>query len=59
MTEMGSSSVNFMLFVWIKGENILYPKRTTSKFLILIYNALNENNITIPFPQLDLHVKKD
>lgn len=59
MTEMGDSSVNFMLFVWIKGEDMLYPKRTTSKFLILIYNALNKNNITIPFPQLDLHVKKD
>jgi len=59
MTDMGNSSVNFELFVWIKGSEILFPKRTTSRFLILIYNALNENNISIPFPQLDLHIKKD
>ncbi len=57
MTEMGNSSINFNLFVWIKGKEILYPKRTTSRFLILIYNALNEHNIEIPFPQVDLHVR--
>ncbi len=57
MTEMGDSSVNYNLFVWIRGREILYPKRTTSRFLILIYNALNENNIEIPFPQVDLHVR--
>ncbi len=57
MTEMGNSSVNFNLFVWIKGKGILQPKRTTSRFLILIYNALNEHNIEMPFPQVDLHVR--
>ena len=57
MTEMGDSSINFNLFVWIKGREILYPKRTTSRFLILIYDALNEHNIEIPFPQVDLHVR--
>ena len=57
MTGMGDSSVNFELFVWIKGEETLYPKRTTSRFLILIYNALYENGIEIPFPQQDLHIR--
>ena len=57
MTEMGDSSVNFELFVWIKGNEILYPKRTISRFLILIYEALNENGIEIPFPQRDLHIR--
>ncbi|BAF71242.1 mechanosensitive ion channel family protein [Sulfurovum sp. NBC37-1] len=57
MTEMGDSSVNFELLVWIKGKEILYPKRTMSRFLILIYNALYENNIEIPFPQRDLHIR--
>ncbi len=57
MTEIGSSSVNFNLFVWIKGKEILQPKRTQSKFLILIYNTLNENNIEMPFPQVDLHIR--
>ena len=57
MTEMGDSSVNFVLFVWIKGREILYPTRISSRFLILIYNALNEHNIEIPFPQRDLHIR--
>lgn len=57
MTEMGDSSVNYNLFVWVRGREILYPKRTTSRFLILIYNALYENDIEIPFPQVDLHVR--
>jgi len=57
MTGMGDSSVNFELFVWIAGKEIFHPKRTTSKFLILIYNALYENNIEIPFPQQDIHIR--
>ncbi len=57
MTGMGSSSVDFDLFVWIKGPETLYPKRTISRFLILIYNALYENKIEIPFPQQDLHIR--
>lgn len=57
MTEMGDSSVNFELLVWIKGKEILYPKRTMSRFLILIYNTLYEHNIEIPFPQRDLHLR--
>ncbi len=55
--EMGDSSLNFELFVWIKGEGVFYPKRTVSRFLILIYDALNENNIEIPFPQRDIHIR--
>ena len=57
MTEMGDSSVNFELFVWIQGEEMHYPKRTRSRFLILIYDALNANGIEIPFPQRDLHIR--
>lgn len=54
---MGDSSVDFELFVWINGPETLYPKRTASRFLILVYNALYANNIEIPFPQQDLHIK--
>ena len=59
MTGMGNSSVNFELMVWIQGENIFRPRRTTSRFLVLIYDTLYENNIQIPFPQLDLHIKNN
>ncbi|BCD62347.1 hypothetical protein NitYY0826_C1223 [Nitratiruptor sp. YY08-26] len=58
MTGMGNSSVDFELLVWVKGEEILYPKRTTSRFLILIYDALYEHGIEIPFPQRDIHIRK-
>ena len=57
MTGMGDSSVDFELFVWIRGKEILYPKRTVSRFLTLIYDTLNENNIEIPFPQQDIHIR--
>jgi len=58
MIAMNSSSVDFNLDVWVRGDDVVYPRRTESKFLIMIYNALYENNITIPFPQMDIHVKE-
>ena len=58
MTKMNNSSVDFELFVWIKGDNILRPKRTISRFLIIIYDTLYENGIEIPFPQMDIHMKE-
>ncbi|WP_456453368.1 mechanosensitive ion channel domain-containing protein [Hydrogenimonas sp.] len=57
MTGMGDSSVGFELMVWIRGGEILYPRRTTSRFLMLIYDALYEAGIEIPFPQRDIHVR--
>ncbi len=57
MTGMGDSSVDYELFVWVRGKEILYPKRTTSRFLTLIYDTLYENNIEIPFPQQDIHIR--
>jgi potassium efflux system protein len=56
--EMGDSSLNFELFVWVKGIYARRPRRTRNKFLRLIYKALNDANITIPFPQQDLYVKE-
>ncbi len=57
MVDMGDSSINFHLRIWIKGTTIMHPNKTASKFLILIYNALYEEDIEIPFPQRDLHIK--
>jgi len=57
MTGLGDSSVNFTLQVWIHGEEILAPSKTTSRFLIIIYNTLCEHGIEIPFPQHDVHLK--
>ncbi|MFC2073832.1 mechanosensitive ion channel domain-containing protein [Campylobacterota bacterium] len=57
MIAMNSSSVDFELLVWVEWANKFRPNALRSEFLILIYNALRKNNIQIPFPQLDLHVK--
>ena len=54
--EMADSSLNFELFIWVKGEYARRPRRTRSEFLKVIYKALNEAGITIPFPQQDLHI---
>ncbi len=58
MTAMGSSSVDYELVVWVKGQSTLRPSGTKSDFLKFIYAALNKHHIQIPFPQLDLHVKQ-
>jgi small-conductance mechanosensitive channel len=55
--EMADSSLNFELFVWVKGEYARRPRRTRSLFLKVIYKALNDAGISIPFPQQDLHIK--
>ncbi|NPA73875.1 MAG: mechanosensitive ion channel [Epsilonproteobacteria bacterium] len=57
-TSMGDSSINFELFVWVKGELTLRPRFTTSEVLKIIYKALNDANINIPFPQQDVYIKE-
>ena len=52
--EFGDSSLNFRLLFWVYFEDGFITK---SDVAIGIYNILNENNINIPFPQVDLHVK--
>ena len=53
VTEMADSSVNFKLVVWVDA-----PKRALviSDMLKCIYDTLNEHNISIPFPQRDIHM---
>ena len=55
VSEMADSSVNFKLFVWAEA-----PKRSyvISDTLECIYDTLNKNNISIPFPQRDIHLVK-
>ncbi len=55
--EMGDSSLNFELFIWVNGDYAKRPRRTKSKFLKIIYNALNKAGIEIPFSQQDLHIR--
>ncbi|MBR9691469.1 mechanosensitive ion channel [Candidatus Woesearchaeota archaeon] len=54
--EMADSSLNFKAYFYIES----YENRFESidQATTLIYNALNKNKISIPFPQMDVHVKK-
>ncbi|WP_340111157.1 mechanosensitive ion channel domain-containing protein [Maribellus mangrovi] len=52
--EFADSSLNFRLLCWVLFENGI---QTKSDLAVAIDKAFKENNIEIPFPQLDLHVK--
>jgi small conductance mechanosensitive channel len=51
---MNSSSVDFFVFVWAKGEHYwdmyFYMQEHLKK-------AFDANGISIPFPQMDVHIK--
>ena len=50
----GDNSVDLTVVVWVLVEE----KATfISEANEAIYNVLNENNIEIPFPQTDLHIR--
>ncbi|RWZ60548.1 mechanosensitive ion channel [Halobacillus fulvus] len=53
----GDSSLDFELFVWISQPEEFI--RIKSDLNFQIYEALNRNNIEIPFPQRDLHIKSN
>ena len=60
MTSMGASSIDFELLVWISenpDENGI-GSSNMSDFLIFVYKTLQTNNIEIPFPQMDIHLRK-
>ena len=54
--EFGDSSLNFRLLYWVYFEHGIGSK---SDIAIGIYNIFAENDIQIPFPQVDLHLKND
>jgi len=54
LTGFGDSSVDLFVVMWVRLQTKLI---TCSKINEIIYNTLNENNIEIPFPQRDVHVR--
>lgn len=55
--DFGESSLDFRLFFWT--NNSFYVENTRSKLRFAIDQKFRENNITIPFPQRDLHILND
>jgi len=55
MRAFGTSSLDFELLAWIDHPQLRGLIR--HELLIVIYKALNENEIEIPFPQTDIHLR--
>ena len=53
-SEFGDSSVNLVVVVWVLVEDKVAFVSAANE---VIYNVLNDNNIEIPFPQHDLHIR--
>lgn len=56
LVGFGDSSVNFELLIHYDCRKII-PKRIMGELNYLIWNALKEANVEIPFPQRDLHLR--
>ncbi len=55
LLNFGNSSLDFRILFC--SENIFFIEKVKSDIRIVISKKFTENNITIPFPQMDLHVK--
>lgn len=52
VSDLADSSVNISLWMWVRVEDYW---TVWMRIRENIYNALYENNISIPFPQVDVH----
>jgi small-conductance mechanosensitive channel len=57
LINFGASSLDFQVLFY--SENIFSIGKVKSDIRRIIYKNLSKNNITIPFPQLDLHIKSN
>ena len=53
--EFGESSLEFEMIFWTK--DIFGIENTKSELRKIAYKKLQENDLVIPFPQRDLHIK--
>ncbi len=53
--EFGSSSLNFSLYIWI--DDVMEQWRVPSEIREEIINRFRKEDIEIPFPQMDVHIK--
>lgn len=57
MKELGDSSMNFELVVWVNVFKYPRHNSTRAAYLEAIERSLVQHGIVIPFPQRDLHIK--
>ena len=56
VSDLGDSAVDMGIRVWVKTEDY-WPVRW--RLLEQMKNALDENGISIPFPQMDVSIRKE
>ncbi len=56
LRTFGDSAVNFQLLLWVGDPR--EKGRQTHLILKEVYRVFNENNISIPFPQRDVYVRR-
>ncbi|MCA9952596.1 MAG: mechanosensitive ion channel [Anaerolineales bacterium] len=56
LLEYGNNVASFQLNVWLDNP-VLIPK-TQSDIKVMLWNALAEHNIDLPFPEMELHFPK-
>lgn len=56
VSELGNSSVDIAMWMWVKTEDYW---TVWMRIRENVYKAFYEKGITIPFPQMDVHVNRD
>lgn len=59
LSNLADNALEFTVLFWVSRQGVRRPGRTRASFLWELETLLNENNIQIPFPQRDIHVKSD
>ena len=57
LVGFGDSSLDFELVVWLTSTAVVRPSAVSAAYYWAIHTALTDNNIEIPFPQRDLHLR--
>lgn len=55
-SEFGASSLNFILKIWMKKYNV--PDESKDAINCRIFERFEKEGIEIPFPQMDVHMRK-
>lgn len=55
-TGFGDNSIDFKILVWVDSRKQIYAE---GDIMEAVYNALNDKEIEIPYPQRDIHIVSD
>lgn len=58
LAKHADSSLEFLAVIWVEGQDARQPGRTFDIVLSEIYKTLNRHGIEMPFPQIDLRLRR-